>query len=71
MTSRRDGVAMRMLSWSFSRWPQGSFELGFTDSAKFGAARPGFEPDHAELGGRGKPPPQDLGASCAHQPGQP
>ncbi|KAK4813446.1 hypothetical protein QYF61_005394 [Mycteria americana] len=53
-----------MLSRSFSRRPQGSFKLGFTDSAKFGAARAGFEPDDAELGGQGKPPPQDLGASC-------
>lgn len=38
--------------------PQGSFQLGFTDSAGFGAALAGLEPDHAEVGGRGKSPPR-------------
>lgn len=62
---------MRMLSWSFSRRLQGSFELGFTDPAKYGAAPAGFEPDHAELGGRGKSPPLQTSGRVAHQPGQP
>lgn len=44
--------------------PQGSFKLGFTDSARFGAARAGVESDHAEFGGRGKVPPRGLGGRC-------
>lgn len=44
--------------------PQGSFKLGFTDSARFGAARAGVEPDHAEFGGRGKVPPRGLEGRC-------
>lgn len=60
---RRDDVPVRVLSQPFCRRPQGSSELGFTDSAKSGAACDGFEPDHAELGGRGEPPPRELGVS--------
>lgn len=36
---------------------QGSFQLGFTDSAGSGAARAGLEPDHAGVGGQGKGSP--------------
>lgn len=64
------GVPVRMLDRASCRL-QGSFGLGFADSAKSGAARAGFEPDHAEPGGQGKPTPKCPSIGAKPRPWDP